>query len=167
MLQAKLNNIYNEAVEMVLAANIPLEPKKITNITLNTRAKRRWGQCKRTPYGTYEININAELVKQSEEGTLNTIIHELLHASKDGNGHNGKWKEYANTINSMYNINVKRTNTAEEKGIKDPIIKAAEYKYILECQQCNYKFKRMRSSNFVNHPESYTCGCGGRIKRIK
>lgn len=168
MLQSKLNNIYNEAVEMILEAGIPLDPWKIERVELNTRAKRRWGQCRYLPNGNYEININAELVRQSKEGALNTIIHELLHASKDGGGHNGKWKEYANIINNTYNINVKRTNSAEEKGITEPIIKETDYKYILECKQCNYKYKRMRRSNFVNYYEDYTCGrCGGRIKRIK
>lgn len=167
MLQEKLNNIYNEAVEMILEVGIPLDPRKIESVILNTRAKRRWGQCRHLPNGNHEININADLVKQSEEGTLNTLIHELLYASKNGGGHNGKWKEYANIINNTYNINVKRTNSAEEKGITEPITKATDYKYILKCKQCNHEFKRMRKSNFVNHYEDYTCGCGGRIKRIK
>ena len=87
MLQSKLNNIYNEAVEMVLAANIPLEPEKITNISLNTRAKRRWGQCRQLPNGKYEININSDLVTQSEDGTLKSEIgintQELTIKSKE------------------------------------------------------------------------------------
>ena len=166
MLQNKLNNIYIEALSMILDAGIPLEPWKIESITLNTRAKKRWGQCKRTPYGTYQINVNAELVRQSKDGTLNTVIHELLHTAKDCWNHGKQWKNYASIINNKYGIDIKTTSTAEEKGIKEPTTKPTDYKYILECQQCNYKYKRMRRSNLVNHPESYTCGCGGSIKRI-
>jgi predicted SprT family Zn-dependent metalloprotease len=166
MLQSKLNNIYDEAVEKVLAANIPLEPEKITKVSLNTRAKKRWGQCSKLPNGNYEISINSELVNQSEEGTLNTCIHELIHTINGCFNHGEQWKIYANIINSKYGIDVKRASTADEKGIEEVILKI-DYKYILQCEKCNHEFKRTRRSQFVDHPESYRCSCGGKIKRIK
>lgn len=166
MLQNKLNNIYSEALELILDAGIPLDPIKIMSITLNTRAKRRWGQCAKRPDGNFEININAGLVEQSEAGALNTVIHELLHTLNGGIGHNKQWQEYASIINNAYNINVKRTSTAEEKGVERTITRQ-EYKYILECNKCDQLFKRTRMSTLVNHPEHYKCSCGGSIKRIR
>jgi predicted SprT family Zn-dependent metalloprotease len=166
MLQSKLNTIYNKAVEMVLAANIPLEPERITKVVLNTRAKKRWGQCRRLPNGNCEININADLVEQSTDGTLNTIIHELLHTLKDTKGHDSNWNRYARIINNKYGIDIKRTSSADEKGVKRNITKV-EYKYILQCNHCNQKIKRQKKSKIVNHPEWFKCGlCGGSFKRV-
>ena len=166
MLQSKLNTIYNEAVEMVLAANIPLEPEKITNISLNTRAKKRWGQCRRLPNGNFEININADLVSQSEDGTLNTVIHELLHTVNGCLNHGRQWQVYANRINNAYGINVKRISTSEEKGVERVIVKP-EYKYILKCEYCDQIVRRQKKSKIVEHPEHFSCGlCGGRFKRV-
>lgn len=166
MLQSKLNNIYNEAVGMVLAANIPLEPEKITNISLNTRAKRCWGQCRHLPNGKYEININADLVNQSEDGTLNTVIHELLHTLKDTRKHDTNWNRYASIIYNKYGIDIKRTSTSDEKGVERVITKP-EYKYILQCNHCNQTIKRQKKSKIVDHPEWFKCGlCGGSFKRV-
>lgn len=166
MLQSKLNSIYNEAVEKVLAANIPLEPGNITSLTLNTRAKRRWGQCRRLPNGNCEININADLVEQSEDGTLNTCIHELLHTVRGCHGHGEQWQMYANRIYNKYGIDVKRTSTSDEKGVERVITKP-DYKYILQCNKCNQTIRRQKKSRIVEHPEYFKCGlCGGSFKRI-
>lgn len=42
-----------------------------------------------------------------------------------------------------------------------------KYKYVLKCIKCGSVFKRMKRSNFVEHPECYICDCGGEISRIK
>ena len=166
MLQSKLNTIYNEAIQKVIAASIPLEPEKITSVTLNTRAKKRWGQCRRLPNGSYEININVDIVSQSDEGTLNTVIHELLHTVKGCHGHGEQWQRYANRINNRYGIDIKRTSTSEEKGVERVITKP-EYKYILQCSHCNQTIRRQKRSRIVDHPEYFKCGlCGGNFKRV-
>jgi predicted SprT family Zn-dependent metalloprotease len=167
MLQSKLNTIYNEAVEKVIAANIPLDINKIQRVVINTRAKKRWGQCKKLPNGKFEININTDLVEQSEDGTLNTVIHELLHTIDGCLNHGEQWKRYANKINRIYGMNIKRTSNAEDKGVERTVTKV-DYKYILQCQGCNQIFRRSRQTQFVTNPQIYKCGgCGGDIKRIK
>lgn len=163
MLQNKLDNVYNEAIEKIIAANIPLEPERIAKISLNTRAKKRWGQCKKLPSGRFEININADLVSQSEDGTLNTVIHELLHTVNGCLNHGRQWQVYANRINNMYGINVKRTSTSDEKGV-ERVIEKPEYKYMLKCDGCGQTIRRQKKSKIVEYPELFKCGrCGGRF----
>ena len=50
-----LNNAFHSCLDMVVNAGI--NPGKIVEVIPNTRAKSRWGQCKRVN-GGYSININ-------------------------------------------------------------------------------------------------------------
>lgn len=138
---------------------------------INTRAKQRWGQCRKLPDGNYVININKELLKEenSVEGLKDTIIHELLHSCEGGHGHGTIWKKYAEKVNKAYGYNIKRCSSADEKGVeRNELELLNECKYILECCGCGKKFFGNRISKAIQHPENYFCKkCGGDIKRIK
>lgn len=64
---------------------------KVT-FTVNTRAKKRWGQCRVVGAGSYEISISERLLHDDVDdmAAKNTIMHELAHAA-DGcrSGHRG------------------------------------------------------------------------------
>lgn len=54
---------------------------KVRNWSVNTRAKRRLGQCKKAPFGMFDINVSEQLLKDDidDQIALDTIMHELLH----------------------------------------------------------------------------------------
>ena len=72
--------------------NIGIEYGNIIEFTVNTRAKKRWGQCRAVP-GGYSINISSVLLdeRNDEKGLKETIHHELLHSCKGcmNHGENG------------------------------------------------------------------------------
>ncbi len=139
---------------------------KILRWEVNTRAKSRWGQCRTVP-GGFTININADLLDENnnEEGLKNTIIHELLHSVKGCHGHGANWKRCAALVNRTYGYNIKRCNSAEEKGVhRDNELIA---KYILECTLCHKKIYKQRMTDSVRNPQCYIHGkCGGSLKRV-
>ena len=139
---------------------------KILRWEVNTKAKRRWGQCCTVP-GGFTININVDLLDEniSDEGLKNTIIHELLHSVKGCRGHDKNWKRYATMVNRAYGYNIKRCSSEEEKGVHRD--KEQFAKYILECKVCHTKFYMQRMCGSVRNPElCHHIGCGGSLIRI-
>lgn len=94
----------------------------VIDVTIKTRAKKRWGQCRKVP-GGFTININVVLLdeKNDVDGLRNTIFHELLHTCPDCWNHGTQWKAYAAMIRRELGYNIQRTSSAEEKGVvKEP-----------------------------------------------
>lgn len=103
-----------KAMEML--DSIGVQYGNIIDFTVNTRAQKRWGQCRKVP-GGYTININAVLLdeRNSEDGLMNTILHELAHSVDGCMNHGTNWKAVANHIHNALGYNIKRTDSAEEK----------------------------------------------------
>lgn len=140
----------------------------IKEVTVNTRAKRRWGQCRAIP-GGFSININADLLdeRNSVEGLENTIIHELLHSCKGCMNHGEKWKALAQKVKLAYGYEIKRCNSSSEKGVEIKHQSEITYKYEIQCKKCGKIIRRQRRSRFVENPELWRCGCcGGEFQRI-
>ena len=112
-----LETIAYECMEKLDALAIPYG--NVTEISVNYRAKSRWGQCRHGKDGTHSININAELLDERNDvrGLENTILHELLHTCPGCNNHGEIWKTYAEKVNAAYGYNIKRCSDAYEKGI--------------------------------------------------
>lgn len=101
---------------------------KVAEITINRRAKKRWGQC-RLIDGKYYINISEVLLREenSIRGLEETIIHELIHTCEGCMNHGPVWKAYVETVNKAFGYNIKRTNSPYDKGIagaEKPIVHA-------------------------------------------
>lgn len=163
-----LNMIYEWAMDIIEKCDI--EIGTITNVTINTRAKKRWGQCKyNRSTNTYTININGDILADDVpfKPVLETMIHEILHTCKGCFNHGAEWKRMAEIVKRETGYNVTRCTGAETFGIhREP--KHKEGKYVLVCEKCGKKITRERMSNFVKHPEWYSHkGCGGKFKRIK
>ena len=133
---------------------------KVREVTINTRAKSRWGQCRKRN-GLYYINISEHLVGNIEykDALKNTLIHELLHTCPDCMNHREPWKAVADKVNKAYGYNIKRCSSAEEKGV-EPVEK--NYQYMFRCTGCGQKVGRMRASNFTRNYKDYKCGCCGK-----
>lgn len=157
-----LNNLFRECQVELDSLHIPYSPYIV--IKPNYRAKHRWGQCKKLMLDTYEINISADLLADNvdDKATKTTIIHEMLHTVPGGNCHTGKWKQYANYVNSKLGYNITRTTSAAEKGLDERPIRAA--KYIITCDKCGYKWYRTRATQVTNNPGHYHCKCGGNLQ---
>lgn len=130
-----LKKLFDEVLEDFDALDIHYG--HIVEIVPNYRAKARWGQCRRRPDGYY-ININAALLADniSDQGAKETIAHEICHTIKGCMNHGDKWKHYAQLL-SVFGYNIKRTNSAEDKGISTEVYTAAKnYKYEVRCGKC-------------------------------
>ena len=142
---------------------------KVSNWTVNTRAKCRLGQCRKITAGLFDINISEALFKDDvdDQITLNTIMHELLHTVPGCFTHKGKWKLYADYINKkLPQYTIKRVAKESEVDItidrKQPV-----YKYILRCTKCGQEIKRQKETKVVINYKKYRCGkCGGKLERI-
>lgn len=144
----------------------------IIDVVPNTRAKKRWGQCRKIS-GGYHININICLFddQSSVEGLKTTILHELLHSCPGCMNHGEAWKELADKVNERYGYKIKRTTSADEKGVSEEvrsIIHAdKEPKYKIVCTKCGQVIERARMSKLIKHPENFRCAlCKGKLRRV-
>ena len=141
---------------------------RVNSFTVNTRAKRRLGQCRRNMLG-FDINISESLLKDdvSDQLALNTIMHELLHTVGGCFNHNGKWKVYAEMVNNkLPQYDIRRVAKPSDTNViferKMPV-----YKYVLRCKKCGQEIKRQKMSKVITNFKRYRCGkCGGRLDRI-
>ena len=74
---------------------------RVEKITVNTRAKSRFGLCKKVGKDSFEISIAAALLEEEADISClkNTVIHELLHTVPGCFGHKGRWKFLADKVN--------------------------------------------------------------------
>lgn len=142
--------------------NIGIEYGNIKLFEVNTRAKKRWGQCRRV-CGEYSINISERLLDEETpiKSLKETILHEILHTCKGCMNHGELWKRYAMKMNRAYGYNIKRCNSSEEKGVK-VLKEVREIKHQFVCKGCGQTINRMRESKFTKYYNYYSCGrCGG------
>lgn len=143
---------------------------KRINWSVNTRAKKRWGICKKFSDGHYEISIAAALLEDAidRQSAKNTIVHELLHTVWGCYGHKGKWKSLAQRVNCELNgYSIKRVTSLEEKGFITQS-KPTEYRYLLRCKNCGAEIGRQRESKAVINYKNYRCSkCRGELERLR
>ena len=141
----------------------------VVEITINTRA-RRWGQCRKIPAG-YSININQTLLdlRNSEDGLINTLLHELLHTCPDCMNHGAIWKKYAELVRKNWGYDVKRTSDCEDKGVTtgNQNIIQRKIRYIVTCEKCGYEWHHSRRCKSVDNVEAYRCFCGGKLNLVE
>ena len=137
----------------------------IESVRVNNRLTACWGRCKHNKRtGTYSIEFSKQIMsdEMEYEATMNTIIHEFLHAGKNRMCHTGEWKRLAELVNREYpQYNICRCTSAEEKGVAERV---KHYNYIVECPKCGREFKYQRAGRVVRalrrNANSCTCACG-------
>lgn len=156
-----LNELFEYAMWVVEECGI--ETGEITSVTVNTRAKKRFGQCQYRN-GTYRINISEFILadETEENAVMETIIHEILHTCKGCMNHGKEWKRLANIVYQKSGYNITRTSSTTKFGIEEE----DTANYVFVCEKCGQVIKRDRMSNFVKYSHLYTCGkCGGHFKQ--
>ena len=168
-----LDILIEDTKDVLDELNIPYGP--IVSVTINYRAKSRWGYCKRTCTG-YEIQIASILMedKVSWEAAMDTMIHEFLHAYKGRMSHTGEWKRLAELVNREFpQYHIERATSAAEKGIPTSAIEEG-YKYTIVCDGCGicnkYRKKTKTVTHIMNNPKNsgYYCNkCGSKKFTVK
>lgn len=163
-----------------LMDEIHMDYGKITEVTVNTRAKHRWGQCKckvigfkynGEPIYEYSINISSLLLNERVpiESLQNTIIHEILHTCPGCANHGYEWKRRAAIVKRELGYDIKRCSSFEERGVDASLIE--EYKapkYVVRCKKCGRNVGRTKMCGIIKHPELWRCGvCDGEFERVK
>ena len=163
---SELKSIVRECEGMAYEAGI--DTGIIAEVRINSRAKKRWGLCTRLVDGTFAIEISDRLLEDTieEDALYNTVMHEVLHTSKDCLNHGKLWKEHAETINRIYGLNVKRCTSAEEKNLQETTDE--DTNYIVMCPKCGYQWKYIRLTKCVKNPKRYTHnGCNVSLVRVR
>lgn len=162
-----LKDAYIKAYDMVTAAG--LKPGFIADVTANSRAKSRWGNCKRE-FGVYKIDINADLLdeRNNYQGLVETLAHEILHTVEGCWNHGPKWKAAAEKVNVMYGAHIQRCSTQEEKGVAYrtlPTLQNETAKYKLVCKHCGHEYLYKRCTKAIRNPGNFRCGvCRGELR---
>lgn len=159
-----LNKIAYECIDEL--NSIGIQHGKILRFEINTRAQKRWGQCRKTPYG-FTINISYRLLGDDVDimALKNTIMHEILHTCNGCLNHGSEWKRQADRVNRAYGYNIKRCTSAEEKGL-EMVQTTKLIKHQFVCERCGQVIRRQKESNFTKNYQYYTCGiCGGSFKK--
>lgn len=159
----KLQEAMFKTIDILNDLNIEFGP--VDEVSINTRAKGRWGQCcYNRADKSYKININSALLEDgvSQKSLMNTLLHEYLHAHEDRFCHTGEWKRCAELVNKKYGFHIKRATTAEELGITNYV--KAGFKYHAVCDKCGADSYFSRKSKVVKllmvQPKDSYCHCG-------
>ena len=170
-----LQKVYENCLTMM--DEIGIDYGNIVEVSVNKRAKNRWGQCRHKRVGSlngkpkliHMINISEILLDERVpiDGLQNTIIHEILHSCPGCYDHGSEWKKRAAKVKRELGYNIKTCGSAIDKGVSNEVI--SDYikpKYIVVCEKCGREVKRTRMCSIIKEPELWSCGkCGGNFKR--
>ena len=107
-----IKRLITDCLQELTALDIPVA----TSIFFReAKGRTYYGTCyqgRRTKrYADYDFVISVNRYLTTEKAFKETIIHELLHTIDFKSGHKGKWKAYADYVNSRTDYNVTRTAT--------------------------------------------------------
>ena len=160
------NRLLVQVKEQALNVGIPLPDNIHPGIICNSRAKKRFGCCKKID-GEFYIELSSFMKDAPTDSVRQTIAHELLHTCNGCQNHGRLFKYYAGVMNRAYGYDIKTTSTFEELGIEKNEDAPPSLNYALKCMSCGKIIVRSRMSKIIKHPSQYRCICGGKLKRIK
>jgi len=167
MEQRKVELLVQKVSQEMRAIGIPISDS-IEAVTINNRAKKRLGCCKRrkNAFGKnlYTIEISKYALNCEEDKLCSIIAHELLHTCKGCFNHESKWKKMGSKVEETLGYPISRTVNYEELGLEKPA-SSEQTKYIIVCKKCGQIIERKRMCNLVKNVEKYRCGkCGAHLE---
>lgn len=163
----QIEELYCQVREEAAQAGIPVS-KDISEVTINSRAKKRLGCCKEIREGRrkkYRIEISSLLEGMEEKQIKEVILHELLHTCPGCMNHGNKWKEYAAKLNRLHGYEITTAADYKKLGIEAEQAVTGNFRYMICCKKCGNKGYRMKKSKVILHPENYKCSvCGGELE---
>jgi len=158
MTQTQLNSLLACVVEQAKQAGIPVSTRICPTVSVNRRAKTRFGCC-RTRNGVHTIEIAAALLEADERVVRQVLAHEVLHTCPGCANHGTLWKGYATRMNDLCGYDICRTDSHQQLGLSDD----RPVRWLVVCRSCGKELPRMKRSALVEHPERYRCRCGGTL----
>jgi len=141
------------------------------NYVLNTRAKKRMGQCRSKIKNVYyEIELSKNYMdiyaKQNNFSEIkNTIIHEMLHTLPNCMNHGNQWQSYANTVNRKLGYKISRLASVDNE-VKQEMVQKAKYHVI--CNECGQIYYHNRKTKYFDVLDRCSCHkCKGSLKLIQ
>lgn len=131
------------------------------------------------PYDNYQLVLNKELLKESDDDIQNTIYHELAHYivikdlfnegvlywddyklfirrslynKADHSSHGNYWLKVANDISTRLKLPKKITVTNSNKSMNNYY--DSNVHYIVRCKKCGQEYKFNRKTKFVQDPNA-------------
>lgn len=163
-----IDELLQLVVAQAKALGIPVSKNIHRQVTINGRAKSRFGCCKK--YGSgYILEVSEGIAKGPEKSLLQTLAHEVLHTCPGCQNHSTGWKKYAEAMNKAYGYKIQRTSTPKELGLSEEFHKQKkkDVRYILVCEGCGLRIERTRKSRLITHTELYRCRCGSKLDMIR
>lgn len=140
-------------------------------VIINKRLTRTLGRVVWIRNNNYVRNSSMEfsyefLLTSSLDSIKAVVAHECAHylvieETHESHGHDAVFKSMCSRIGCTNDGTV-------YKGISRLVPETQIYKYFVTCEDCGAVVgKYHRAGKVVQHPENYTCKCGGCIKVIK
>jgi predicted SprT family Zn-dependent metalloprotease len=166
----KLNDLFKKCKKIFDEMGFPTD--QITGLKFNNRVSNAIALCRlvnrRGPgLKSFNIEFSSKMFHSlSEEGLINTMLHEMVHSLPGGFSHGAKFHDYARMLNDKYGVNVETYYKHKYDINTDEIMD--NFKYVLRCQKCGATFGKSRFSDMIVHPNNYRhSGCGGIMELIK
>ena len=156
-----LDNLLQQVIAEAKAIGIPVSQNIRPKVIINSRAKTRFGCCRKTAEG-FVIEISDRVIAAGEQACRKVLSHEILHSCYGCMSHGVKWKSYAAKMNAAYGYEISRAKKGEQLGVET----AYTPKYRLRCQSCGAVFERMRKSAIIKNYKRYRCRCGGKLELL-
>ena len=134
-----------------------------------SRAKRRWGSCKKINGGRYKFCISISDICFNEPEYIdfikNTMAHEIIHTAKGCFDHGRLFKTYGKMAEKkgyIVNISDKSSVVKSEEELFD------EARHVLKCSKCGKLYFRLRFPSKKGYINRIRCGvCGEKLDKIK
>ena len=157
-----LKALATECINDLEGIGIKVNNVKVSDFSINKRAKSRYGQTRYYWDGTYKngkkhykatINISEFLLDSRNDinSVKETIYHEILHTLDEciGDHHGANWKRRANQVNKALGVKITTASSYESKLNESVIGDLARQEnkrkktYVCECAKCGTVIKKM------------------------
>ena len=154
-----INKLLKEVIAESKALGIPVSDRISPEVVINSRAKTRFGCCKRTAQG-YVIELSDRAVAAGEAVCREILAHEILHSCPGCINHQVRWKHYAGMMKQAYGYDIRTTRKCADLGVES----GYQARYRLKCERCGAVLERMKKSSLIKSYWRYRCRCGGKLK---
>ena len=164
--EKRVNKLLLEVIDEAKSVGIPISSNINLNVIINTRAKNRFGACRRKIINNkehFQIEIGSALNNCTDFQIKSLLAHEILHTCPRCYNHGQTWKAYSDILNKKYKYQIKRVSDPKEFNIQN-IQKEVKYRYKIICTKCGNEIYRQKRTKVIANIENYRCKCGGRLK---
>lgn len=154
----RLDALLAQVIGQARLMGIPVARAIDPHVAVNTRARTRFGCCRRER-GRYTVEVAAALLEAEESAVCQVLAHEVLHTCPGCANHGVRWQRWAGIMSRQFGYHIHRTDSHAALGLEDD----RPVRYLVVCRKCGNTLSRMKRSALVEHPERYRCKCGGEL----